>query len=176
VKWKTKHSISSEQFQNQIEYSQKQATSILQTCIYIRLVLWAKNSFLMNDEIMQVFFTSRWNVNLHIISLELKGGRESWNFRKLHYQLLYNLSFSYLSFSLLFWCCCHISAFFYDRFIITAFSCRPQFSHLYFILWYVGILLSPYFLPFIYNIWFSFDFQMHMTAKMWQIHYYKILS
>ena len=46
----------------------------------------------MNDEVMQVFSTSEWNVNPHIISLELKGDRESWYFRKLHYKLLYNLS------------------------------------------------------------------------------------
>ena len=41
---------------------------------------------------MQVLPTSEWNVNPHIISHELSGGRESWYFRKLHNQLLYNLS------------------------------------------------------------------------------------
>jgi hypothetical protein len=42
-------------------------------------------------------------VNPHIISLELIGGREGCCFRKLHYQLLYNLSFSYLLVNLLLW-------------------------------------------------------------------------
>jgi len=30
---------------------------------------------LVNDEVMQVFSTSEWNVNPHIICLELEGGR-----------------------------------------------------------------------------------------------------
>jgi hypothetical protein len=34
-------------------------------------------NFLMNDEVIKVFSTSEWNVNPHIISLELEGGHVS---------------------------------------------------------------------------------------------------
>ena len=70
---------------------------------------------------IKVFSISEWNVNPHkfkffllaqtqdmaiaqlhnLISLELMGGREGRWLRKLHYQLLYYLSFSYLLVNLL---------------------------------------------------------------------------
>ena len=96
---------------------------ITRSYIYITLVLWAQNSFLLNDEVIQVFSTSKWNVNRHIISLELENGRSVCYFRKLHYQLLYNLYFNYfynMLFILLFWWVLFLnfSSFVYSRFII----------------------------------------------------------
>ena len=45
--------------------------------MYITLVLWSQSSLLVNDEVIKVFSTSEWNVNPHIIGLELEGGHVS---------------------------------------------------------------------------------------------------
>jgi phosphoglycerate-specific signal transduction histidine kinase len=58
MKWKTNNTTLLEQFQNQIELSQKEAASILLAYIYIKLVLWVQNSFLVNDKVIQVFSTN----------------------------------------------------------------------------------------------------------------------
>ena len=71
MKWKTKNKTS-EQLQNQIKLSWKQATLILLTCI--KLVLWAQNAFLVNNEVMQVFSASGENSKSHTIRLELESG------------------------------------------------------------------------------------------------------
>ena len=71
MKWKTKNKTS-EQLQNQIKLSWKQATLILLT--FIKLVLWAQNAFLVNNEVMQVFSASGENSKSHTIRLELESG------------------------------------------------------------------------------------------------------
>ena len=113
----------------------------------------SQSSFLVNDEIMQVFSTSQWNVNPHIISLELEGGRADCWLIKFHCQLklFYCLSFSYVKCNIPFW----------------------WFFLLSFMLWYGGRFVSSYFLPvylqYMIFIWFSeADDSQNVTDQLLQ--------